>query len=416
MPAASPRDDTAALAGMPAAPPRDDTAVRWGICGAGLISGDFCQALRLTPGAKVQAVAARSLAKAKDFAAKHDIPLAHGSYEALAAEPSVDVVYIGVIHTGHYECTKTMLSAGKNVLCEKPMCMNATQVASLVALARERGLFLMEGMWTRFFPATVKALELMAQGEIGDVVGVISDFGFASKVSEASRLYNLEMGGGGLLDIGIYCLATVAFVWGCTPTEVRALGWKEPTGADSCGVLALKYGSDGAADGLGLGGQAQHPRLASLTYSMRTQTRELATFQGTRGRLSLWPAHCPTQLTVEMDGAPPRTLEFPLPEAGARASATSFTNSAGFVYQAIRVQQLLRAGALECPEWPLQTSLEMAELMDGIRLQIGVVYPRTDTVLMRARALLGGWPLSARILTALAILFALARRNGSRLG
>lgn len=311
-----------------------------------------------------------------------------------------------------------MLLAGKHVLCEKPMGMNAAQVSSLVALARTKRLFLMEGMWTRFFPATIKALELIKQGEIGDVVEVISDFGFASKVSEASRLYNLEMGGGGLLDIGIYCLATVAFIWGCAPSEVRALGWKEPTGADSCGVLALKYGSDSAVAGLaavGLGERAQQPRLASLTYSMRTQTREIAIYQGTRGRLSLWPTHCPTQLVIEVDGEPPRTLDFPLPDPGARAPATSFINSTGFLYQATRVQQLLKAGALECPEWSLQTSLDMARLLDSIRAQIGVVYPRTDGLLTRARALLGVWPLSARILTALALLIALTRRSGSRL-
>ncbi|KAG8469598.1 hypothetical protein KFE25_006053 [Diacronema lutheri] len=382
---------------------------RWGVAGAGLISGDFCEALRITPGAKLVAVAARSLAKAKDFAAKHDAQRSHGSYAALAADPSVDIVYVGVIHPGHYECARVMLAAGKHVLCEKPMCMNAGEVASLVALAREKRVFLMEGLWSRFFPATVKALELMRAGEIGDVVEVISDFGFASKVSEASRLYNLEMGGGGLLDIGIYCLSAAGFIWGCAPSEVRALGWKEPTGADSCGVIALKYGSDSAS----AREHGRQPRIASLTYSMRTQTREVTLYQGTKGRLSLWPTHCPTQLVVEVDGVAPLTLDFPLPDAGARsAGPTSFVNSLGFTYEIARVQQLLGAGATECPEWPLQTSLEMARLLDSIRVQLGVIYPRTDSFLVRARALVHAWPFSSRILAALALLLAFARRGG----
>jgi dihydrodiol dehydrogenase / D-xylose 1-dehydrogenase (NADP) len=387
---------------------------RWGIVGAGLISSDFCTALKLAPGAKIAAVAARSLTKANEFAAKHEIPKAYATYEALARDASIDIVYIGTIHPAHFECARTMLLAGKNVLCEKPMAMNAAETSALVTLAREKRVFCMEGLWTRFFPATIKALALIDQGHIGDVVEVIADFGFASKVSETSRLYNLEMGGGGLLDIGIYVLASAAYIWGGSPSEVRALGWKEPTGADSAGVIALKYGADSAPLLGGSGGGAPtHPRLASLTYSMRTATREVTIYQGTRGKLILWPSHCPTQLTVEVDGSPASTLHFPLPDPPKRAPATSFINSLGFVYQATRVQVLLSQGATECPEWPLQTSLEMARLMDSIRVQLGVVYPRHDGLLARARTLLGIWPLSARILTAaLALLLAYARKRG----
>ncbi|KAJ1632584.1 hypothetical protein T492DRAFT_987812 [Pavlovales sp. CCMP2436] len=398
-----------------AQPPRE---TRWAIVGAGLISADFAVALELTPGARVIAVAARLLSKAKAFAAKHGIPVAYEGYEELARDPNVDIVYIGVVHPVHYECAKLMLAAGKAVLCEKPMCMNARECASLIALAKANNCFLMEGMWSRFFPATEKALELIRQGAIGDVVECIADFGFASKVSEASRLYSLELGGGGLLDIGIYVLAAAAFIWGCRPSEVRALGWRESTGADSCGVIALKYGSERNAAAmlaslLGEPRQPQpQPRIASLTYSMRSLTREQTVYQGTLGKISLWPAHCPTHLTLEVDGAPSRTLEFALPELPRRLPRTQYLNSVGFVYQAQRVQQLLAEGAKECPEWSLQTSLDMARLMDGIRAQLGVVYPRHDGLLLRARALLGVWPLSAKLFAVLTILLALTRKRG----
>lgn len=379
---------------------------RWGILGAGAISSDFCRALRITPGAQITAVAARSQAKAKEFAAKHDIEHAFGSYEELASSSAVDIVYVGTIHPSHYECVRTVLSRGKSVLCEKPMCMNAGETQALVALARQKGVFLMEGMWTRFFPAVVKALELIEQKAIGDVVEVIADFGFASKVSDASRLYNLEMGGGGLLDIGIYVLASAAFIWGASPTDVRAVGWREATGADSCGAIALKYGAGEAA------GAA--PRIASLTYSMRTATREFAVYQGTAGKISLWPSHCPTQLTLEKDGEAPVRLEFALPEP----SSYNFTNSSGFKYQVERIQQLLAQGATECPEWPLQMTVDMARLMDTVRVQLGVIYPKHDGIVTRVRALLHSWPRSSHVLGALALwlAFALAARPGRSRG
>lgn len=377
----------------------------WGILGCGAISSDFCRALRLTEGAKVTAVAARSLARARDFAAKHDIPEAFGSYEELAEAPNVDVVYVGTINPAHYDNARLMIQHGKHVVCEKPMCMNHSEVASLVSLARAKGVFLMEGMWTRFFPAVEKALELVKSGKIGHLVEVISDFGFASKVSEDSRLYNLDLGGGGLLDVGIYVLASVAFVWGCEPSDIRAVGWLEPTGADSCGVVALKFGP-GWFDSSPL----QQPRIAALTYSMRTATREWTVYQGTRGKLALWPSHCPTQLHVEVDGDSPQVLKFPLPEP----SSNNFTNSSGFIYQARRVHELLAAGATECPEWPLDTSAQMARLMDTIRAQIGVIYPRHDGMAMRLRALLLSLPSASRWVGAFALLLAFAYARARR--
>jgi len=377
----------------------DSKEIRWGIIGAGLISSDFCAALRHCPGACINAVAARSAEKAREFASKHDIPRAFGSYDDICACEEVDVVYVGTIHPSHFECVKTALNRGKSVLCEKPMSMTAAQVTTLVALARAKNVFLMEGMWTRFFPAVTKAIELIEQKKIGDLVEVISDFGFASKVSESSRLYNVEMGGGGLLDIGIYVLASAAFVWGCAPSEVKAVGWREPTGADSCGVIGLKYGAEG---------DSGHPRLASLTYSMRTATKELTVYQGTAGKIYLWPSHCPTQLTLEVDGTEPVTTEFALPQPASK----NFTNSSGFVYEIARVHDLLAAGAKECPEWTLQTSVDMARLMDTVRAQLGVIYPKHDGVITRARALLSLWPVSSRVVGALAVIIALAVLRG----
>jgi len=374
---------------------------RWGIMGSGLISSDFVHALGHVPGARVTAVAARSLSKAKEFAAKHSIPAAFGSYEDLSRAADVDIVYVGTIHPAHFECAKTAITHGKSVLCEKPMCMTATEAAALVKLAKAHNVFLMEGMWTRFFPAVVSALDLVREGKIGDVVEVISDFGFASKVSESSRLYNLDMGGGGLLDIGIYVIASAAFVWGCEPVDVRAVGWREPTGADSCGVLALKYGTE--ADG-------GPPRIASLTYSMRTLTKERTIYQGTRGKITLRPSHCPTKMKLEVDGEEPVTKHFDLPKPSSR----NFTNSSGFVYEIERVHALLAAGATECPEWSLKTAVDMARLLDTVRTQLGVVYTQHDGLVTRVLSLSNMWPISFRVASTLLLVCTVALTRGPR--
>ncbi|KAF3686835.1 Trans-1,2-dihydrobenzene-1,2-diol dehydrogenase [Channa argus] len=187
-------------------------ATRWGICSAGRISHDFTVALKSLPAEdhQVVAVAARKLDDAQEFAKKHSISRAYGSYEELARDPDIDVVYVGVIHPYHLSTCLLFTNAKKNVLCEKPLAMNAKEVQEILASAKRNNVFLMEAVWTRFFPSSVEIRGLLAQGKVGEVKMVRSEFG--APLKHIARSVQKELGGGAVLDLGIYCLQFIAMV------------------------------------------------------------------------------------------------------------------------------------------------------------------------------------------------------------
>ena len=186
---------------------------RWGIASAGLISHDFSNALSIYPDQhKVVAVAARSLDRAREFANRFGIKNAHGSYEALAADPDVEVVYIGSINTEHVKLCKMMFAAGKHVLCEKPLGLNVRETKEIVDSAKKNKVFLMEAIWSRFTPSYIKVREDIKKGVIGDVLH--SEALFAVPIDKVDRILKKEMGGGSVLDIGIYCVNWAQFVHG----------------------------------------------------------------------------------------------------------------------------------------------------------------------------------------------------------
>ncbi|XP_074075850.1 trans-1,2-dihydrobenzene-1,2-diol dehydrogenase isoform X2 [Macrotis lagotis] len=199
--------------------------LRWGLLAAGLISHDFATALRTLPRSEHQlvAVAARDLGRAQDFARRHEIPKAYGTYEELMRDPDVDVVYVGAQHPQHSRAVLQSLAAGKPVLCEKPLGVTAAEVREMVAAARARGLFLMEALWTRFFPAVRALRELLSWGDLGELRLVRADFGQA--LEGAARVTDWAQAGGGLLDLGIYCVQFISLVaGGRRPERVRAVG------------------------------------------------------------------------------------------------------------------------------------------------------------------------------------------------
>ena len=186
---------------------------RWGIASAGLISHDFSNALSIYPDQHtVVAVAARSLDRAREFANRFGVKNAHGSYEALAADPDVEVVYVGSINTEHVKLCKMMLAAGKHVLCEKPLGLNVRETKEIVEAAKKNEVFLMEAIWSRFVPSYVKVREDIERGVIGDVLH--SEALFAVPIDKVDRILNKEKGGGSVLDIGIYCVNWAQFVHG----------------------------------------------------------------------------------------------------------------------------------------------------------------------------------------------------------
>ncbi|KAG7281381.1 hypothetical protein CRUP_020793 [Coryphaenoides rupestris] len=290
-------------------------ATRWGFCGAGKISHDFSVAMRtLPPGDhQIRAIAARSLERAQEFANKHSIPRAYGSYEELAADPDIDVVYLGVLHTEHHHVGLLFLKAGKNMLCEKPFAMNSGEVRDLVDASRKSNVFLME------------VRRLLASGAaVGEVKLVKAYFG--SPQLHIPRSVERELGGGALLDIGVYCLQFVLMVFdGERPESIQATGVLLDSGVDESMVVVMKFSGN---------------RMAVCTFSIAVALPNDATISGTKGTIRvLGPMHWPTALVVNGE-----ETQYPLPEP---CMPLHFTNSTGLRYEAEEVRQCLLKGREE---------------------------------------------------------------------
>ena len=188
--------------------------IRWGILGTGRVAGRFAQALRELDDARLLAAGSRRLATAEAFARHHGVERAYGSYAQLAADPDLDIVYVASPHALHREHSLLCLEAGRAVLCEKPFALNATEAREVIASARSRGLFCMEAMWTRFLPAMRRLTELVDAGAIGELRMVTAQLGFPSEPDPSSRLFDPALGGGALLDLGVYPLALASQLLG----------------------------------------------------------------------------------------------------------------------------------------------------------------------------------------------------------
>ena len=320
------------------------TPIRWGILSTGGIAATFVDDLRLLPDAVITAVGSRTEEAAKQFAATHGIPTAHGSWRALAEDPEVDVVYVATPHSGHVAATMTVLDAGKAALTEKPVALDAAQATGLFDAARERNLFLMEAMWTRFNPVVRRAQELVAAGAIGRVTSVSADFGFLAPDDETHRLHARALGGGALLDLGIYP-ATIAHLFLGPPDEIRAWADLGPQGTDRNTAMILGYAS-GA--------------LASLTCSLVSATPWLAVVAGTDGRIELPSVMCPQHLTLHR-GESTEVIDL------------SYRGK-GYHFEAAEVNRCLREGLTESPTMPHAESLAVLTTLDRVRAQIGVSY------------------------------------------
>jgi predicted dehydrogenase len=320
--------------------------IRWGIVATGGIARGFATGLGETDDAETVAVASRTAERAEEFGAEFDIPHRHASYEALAADPDVDVVYVASPHSRHEADALLFLEAGKHVLCEKPFALNEVQAKRMVDTARERGLFVMEAIWSRFLPAYRVLVDLLDEGVIGETRQVDADFGIRFPFDPAHRLFDLALGGGALLDLGIYPLQLASLVLGA-PAEVQAVAYVGDTGADEH-VAAVLTHDDGA--------------LATIRAATRVTLACTARISGTEGFIDL-PAfmHCPNSLMVTAAGRV-EVREAPIEGQGLR-------------YQVAEVHRCIRAGELESPVIPHAETLRLANTMDRIRAQVGVRYP-----------------------------------------
>ena len=328
---------------------KNSSPIRWGILACGGIAEKFVSDLvaHVSDGA-VYAVASRDLMKAQAFGVKHGVIKAFGSYQELADCPEVDVIYIATPHAQHYENTLMCLKAGKAVLCEKAFTINSLMLEEMVAKSREKNLFLMEAIWTRFHPSVAKVLELIESGVVGNIVHIAADFGFKAPFDVNNRLFNPELTGGSLYDIGIYPLFISKLLLG-NPKEIKAVATMAETGVDMNCAISLTY-ANGAT--------------ASLFSTIMADTDTVCTVYGTKGKIFMHGRFHETKgLTLSIKGQEPQVFE---------TERLGF----GYSYEAEEVQQCLRAGKTESDKLPLQFSLELMELLCEIRGQIGLIYPQ----------------------------------------
>ncbi len=324
------------------------TDIRWGILATGGIAHAFTADLR-TAGLDVVAVGSRSAESARAFAEQYGIAHAHGSYEALVADPEVDIVYVASPHSHHLAHATLALEAGKHVLIEKAVTLDADEAIALRDLAAARGLLVMEAMWTRYLPHMVRLREIVAAGTLGEVRTVIADHTQRISDDPAHRLNALELGGGALLDLGIYPVSFAVDILG--PNEsARAVGRLAETGADSDVAIAAVHSGGG---------------LSSIAMSSRAAGPNTAHVIGTDARIDIdrvW--YTPTSFRVTAtDGT---VIE----------DYTSAFAGRGMQFEALYAEHLLREGRTDSDLLPFDESITIMATLDDIRAQLGVVYPK----------------------------------------
>jgi len=320
---------------------------KWGIIGPGKIAQKFAAALALEPNAVLHAVASRDKEKAARFAAKYDAPVYYDNYEALAANDEIDAVYIATPHTFHHAHVLLCLQQKKAVLCEKPMSVSVASTRQMVEAARQHGVFLMEAMWSRFLPVIEKTMDLVAKGEIGELKFLSADFGFVAPFDAGSRLYNLALGGGSLLDVGVYPLFLALQLMG-KPDEIKSVAHLAATGADET-TSAILYYSNGM--------------MANIVSSIVSQTPITATITGTEGTITLdRPWYKGTQLQIRKKDIITETISLPYGDNG-------------FEFQIREVQQCLQNNQTESKRMPLDFSLMLSSVMDEICSSNNIRYP-----------------------------------------
>lgn len=323
------------------------TPLRWGILGAGAIAATVAIEIAADPDSELYTVAARDPARAAAFAADNGVTRAHDSYADLLADPDVDVVYLATTHAQHHDQARQILAAGKPVLIEKAFTLNAAQAQDVVDAARAAGVFCMEAMWLRVDPLILRAGELIADGVIGDVVSVRADLSKKFDYDPGARLFDLAVGGGALLDLGVY---TATFCWQFLgrPDAVQAIGALAPTGSDLTVATQWSY-----ADG----------RVAQQYNSAGSDSPLAGMICGTDGWIDVGPrVHHPERLVVHTS-------------AGDQVIAAPPKAHHGYQYEIAEVVRCVRAGRTESPLVPLDDTVAILATLDQARAQLGVRYP-----------------------------------------
>jgi len=329
-----------------------DRVIRWGIVGPGRIADSVAPDFAHVEGAELVAVASRSTDRAQAFADKHGIPRAYGGYGGILGDDEVDVLYVATPHPQHEAVALAAAAAGKAVLVEKSFTATVAGAERVIETVRREQVFAMEAMWTRFQPALVKIRELVADGAIGEVRQVQADLGVDRPYDPSDRLFDPTLGGGAMLDLGVYVVSIAQHFLG-DPTSVSVSGSLAPTGVDAEAGLLLGY-DDGKA--------------ASLLISLRNPTPGTARLHGTRGWIEIPPRfHHPKSFVLNRAGREPET--FALPPLGV-----------GYSHELIEVTQCLREGRTESTVMPLDDTLAVQRVLNEASEQLGVVHHEDERV------------------------------------
>jgi predicted dehydrogenase len=328
--------------------------IRWGILGAGRIARKFASDLKLVENAELIAIGSRGKQSADEFNKEFPVKYSHYSYLDLVQNPEVDVIYIATPHNLHYENTLLCLDHNKAVLCEKPFAMNSKQAIEMIEKAREKKLFLMEALWTKFHPHYIKVQEMIGQGALGEIKAVLANFGFKPIAPVPARLFDPALGGGTVMDIGIYNVFIAMSILG-KPDHIDAVITPASTGVDEQCAIVFKYKS-GA--------------LAQLFSTFSSNLATEANICGTEGRIRL------TSRFYE----PSSTIEF-YPDKMDSQQIIPVEKEPGFGYQyeARHVNDCLRKGLTESLIISSADTLLLMETLDKIRKVAGIHYPADES-------------------------------------
>ena len=320
---------------------------KWGIIGPGRIAYKFAEAVHKLENSAVYAIASRSTKQPEALKRSFAAEVCYDDYAALAEDKQVDAVYVATPHRFHYENVKLCLEAGKPVLCEKSFTVNATEAQELFTLSRQKNIFLMEALWTRFLPIYGPVRQWIDDGEIGDVRHVYSTLGFVAERNTADRLLNIDLAGGTVLDLGVYTNAITQWVFQKNPEVIHAFGYIGETGVDETISVSYRY-PNGAT--------------AQFACSFEFPPRNQLVIYGSAGRIIVQ--------TSFVNGT-----EAVLEKGKKRKKAKKPLKINGFEYELIATMDAIREGRLDCPQMPLTDTLANMQALDEIRKQIGMRYP-----------------------------------------
>ena len=327
----------------------DFKKLKWGIVGLGNIAHQFVQDLLLVPNIEIIACASRTISNAENFARQYSIPKFYGSYLEIFQDEEVDIIYIATTHDAHSGLSIAAMKNGKHVLCEKPLAVNQKQVESMIEASRKYNVFLMEAFWSRFNPSIQAVLNHVKNKDIGEVNYVNSDFTFYREDSDDSRMLNMDLAGGSLLDMGVYSVFLPYIIFG-KPEQILATSRNHSTGADLQTAAIFKYKNG----------------IANMMSGFKSQSDMVARIYGTEGRIFIHTIWHETQGYTLIKGNDGQydTQEFSLP-----------TKGKGFTYEIEECLKCISQNKIESNLWSHQNSLEMIRITDDMRNQMEVKYP-----------------------------------------